>query len=334
MGFADWKQNKKKFSGKEADQIISKSFFDDSRRLPIVYKPKTPSLDLPSWYKDNVDLVKQDLQEHGAVLLRGFYMTDAEKFKHFVDIAIKNKAAYVEGATPRTELQDGIYTSTEFPAEQEIALHNELSYVTQPPGLLVFCCLTAATTGGQTPIVDVSKVYKRLSDELLNEFEQRGGWLLQRNYGNGFGPTINKAFGINDIDGIKSYCEKADVEMEIISERHVVTRQTRSAVHYHPQSGQSLWFNHIVFWHPSSLCPKVKAQLSGMFSLSEFPYSTYFADGSEIPERYITQIRQAYRDEEVVFDWCEGDILLLDNWQVGHGRKPFTGDRKVLVAMG
>jgi alpha-ketoglutarate-dependent taurine dioxygenase len=32
-------------------------------------------------------------------------------------------------------------------------------------------------------------------------------------------------------------------------------------------------------------------------------------------------------------DWRAGDLLLIDNVLVGHGRRSFTGQRRVLVAM-
>ncbi|CAM5231048.1 hypothetical protein SANTM175S_04757 [Streptomyces antimycoticus] len=32
-------------------------------------------------------------------------------------------------------------------------------------------------------------------------------------------------------------------------------------------------------------------------------------------------------------DWHTGDLLLIDNMLVAHGRRPYTGTRRVLVAM-
>ena len=34
-----------------------------------------------------------------------------------------------------------------------------------------------------------------------------------------------------------------------------------------------------------------------------------------------------------VFRWQRGDLLLLDNYLVTHGRMPFRGERKILVAI-
>ncbi|MDA2921410.1 TauD/TfdA family dioxygenase, partial [Desulfobacterota bacterium AH_259_B03_O07] len=31
--------------------------------------------------------------------------------------------------------------------------------------------------------------------------------------------------------------------------------------------------------------------------------------------------------------WQKGDVMVLDNYLVAHGRRPFKGPRKILVAM-
>jgi alpha-ketoglutarate-dependent taurine dioxygenase len=35
----------------------------------------------------------------------------------------------------------------------------------------------------------------------------------------------------------------------------------------------------------------------------------------------------------VTFTWGKGDVLLCDNQRTAHGRRPFKGDRLVMVAM-
>jgi len=44
-------------------------------------------------------------------------------------------------------------------------------------------------------------------------------------------------------------------------------------------------------------------------------------------------VREAFEAETVVFRWETGDVLLLDNMLVAHGRRPFKGDRKIVAAL-
>ena len=44
-------------------------------------------------------------------------------------------------------------------------------------------------------------------------------------------------------------------------------------------------------------------------------------------------MRGAYRQVEVKFPWVPGDLLVLDNVLVAHGRKPFKGERTILAAL-
>ena len=67
---------------------------------------------------------------------------------------------------------------------------------------------------------------------------------------------------------------------------------------------------------------------------SDLPYNTYYGDGTPIEDAVVEDLRQAYRQETTSFPWFPGDILLLDNMLVAHGRSPYKGARKVLVAMG
>jgi hypothetical protein len=34
-----------------------------------------------------------------------------------------------------------------------------------------------------------------------------------------------------------------------------------------------------------------------------------------------------------MFDWRAGDVLLIDNILVSHGRRPYKGSRRVLAAL-
>ncbi len=333
MDFSNWKKNRANAPVVER-AVTEKVYLEGHPKLPIVYKALVPELDLATWYQLNAASIEQDLLDAGGILFRGFAVDSEAGFKSFSQVAFTKLAEYVQGATPRIELQKDVYTSTEFPADQEIELHNELSYVLQPPRKIAFCCLTAAREGGQTQIADVHEIYNKLDASIVEEFKRRGGWMLKRNYHYGFGPSVFSAFKLDSLEKIREYCAREQVEFNQVSEQHFMTRQVRDVVHSHPVTSKPLWMNHVAFWHPDNLLPDVRAKLSEMFSPEDFPYSTYYGDGTPIDSAVIAEISQLYRKVEVAFEWKAGDVMLLDNWRVAHGRKPFVGERKVIVSMG
>lgn len=90
---------------------------------------------------------------------------------------------------------------------------------------------------------------------------------------------------------------------------------------------------------PSSLVPHIESGtgctrvMLSSFREEDLPLNAYYGDGSQIEDDVLDEIRDAYQQEKVVFTWQEGDILMLDNMLMAHGRTPFVGARKVLFGM-
>ncbi|MEG6992486.1 TauD/TfdA family dioxygenase, partial [Pseudomonas aeruginosa] len=63
------------------------------------------------------------------------------------------------------------------------------------------------------------------------------------------------------------------------------------------------------------------------------PRNAYYGDGSPIEAEVLDTIRAAYREETRALAWERGDVMMLDTFISVHGREPYTGERKVLVAM-
>lgn len=308
-------------------------FLPEGPQFPIVVEDVQHTHSAAQWVENNAELIDVYLKQHGAILLRGFDVKDENDFREVANTFIPNLAKYMEGATPRTNLGKGAYTSTEFPPELSIAQHNELSYIKQWPMRITFSCLIPAQEQGATPIADVRKVCELIDDSVKAKFEEHG-WMLVRNYGNGLGPTWQKAFNTDDIEEVKKYCQQADVELEIISEEQIRTRQVRPAIHKHVHTGEAVWFNHAAFWHPSSLCPLIRKELVSQFGEDALTYNTLYGNGDIIPDDVVEHINEAYKQATVTFLWQKGDVLLMDNMLVSHGRDPFKGDRRVVVSMG
>lgn len=314
-------------------ELIKSSFLQPAQTLPLVVEPRLDGVNLSAWAGNNREFLERSLNEYGGVLFRGFNLLTQDDFEQAVKSMSVELMHYMEGATPRVQLSENIYTSTEYPANQSIELHNELAYVITWPGRIWFFCLTPSREGGETPIADVRKVLRRLDPKIVDRFMQTG-WMLVRNFGNEMSLPWQSVFRTDDRSTLEAYCRGAQVELEWIDNQHLRTRQVRPPVARHPRTGEMVWFNHICFWHVSSLETEVRDSMLSVFKEENLPYNTYYGDGSPIEASVIEEIRDAYRQETVKFSWREKDLLMLDNMLVAHGRSPFDGPRRILAAMG
>lgn len=57
--------------------------------------------------------------------------------------------------------------------------------------------------------------------------------------------------------------------------------------------------------------------------------------GGETPiaDEELNRVRDVLRQQSVIFPWQQRDVLVLENHLVAHGRMPYEGPRKILVAM-
>ncbi|MCC2645549.1 MAG: hypothetical protein K0R94_1327, partial [Burkholderiales bacterium] len=95
-----------------------------------------------------------------------------------------------------------------------------------------------------------------------------------------------------------------------------------------------LWFNQAHLFHESAHEPEIRDYLLTNFKSDQMPRNAFFGDGSSISEEKLIHIREVYKKAEIAFPWKKGDILILDNLRYSHGRRPFAGERKIVVAIG
>jgi alpha-ketoglutarate-dependent taurine dioxygenase len=158
-------------------------------------------------------------------------------------------------------------------------------------------------------------------------------WMYVRNFGDGLGLPWQSVFQTTDRAVVEQHCRRAGIEVEWKSEDRLRTRAVRPAVARHPRTGELVWFNHATFFHVSTLEPSVRDEMLRQFEEEDLPTNTYYGDGSPIEPSVLDELREAYRQEEIAFPWEEGDVLMVDNMLVAHGRAPYDGARKILVGM-
>jgi alpha-ketoglutarate-dependent taurine dioxygenase len=314
------------------EESVRLGAIEPGRSLPLVIEPLTPGMNLGEWIAAHRVSINEWLRDRGGILFRGFPVRTLEDFEKTALALSGEMAEYVYRSTPRTKVQNRIYTSTEYPPNQTIPMHNENSYAAVWPMKIWFFCQKAAEQDGQTPIADSRLVYRRMDPKIRNKFAEKKVMYV-RNYGNDIDLPWQTVFQTEDKAAVESYCREASIEWQWIDDTRLRTWQIRDAVATHPQTGDIVWFNQAHLFHLSSLEPDVQKSLLETCGEEFLPRQTKYGDGTPIGNEELDEIRRVYADLAVEFDWQPGDLLLLDNMLTAHGRRPFHGSRRILVAM-
>ena len=271
------------------------------------------------------------LAREKAVIFRGFGVS-ADTYDGVADELLPNRLAYVHGNSPRTKVGRNLYTSTEYPPEFVISMHNEMSYAHKWPTRILFLCDQAPATGGATPVVDGQAWLEALRPEVRTAFASGVRYTQNLHDGMGFGKSWQQTFETEDRGAVEAFLDGAETEWRWLPDGTLWVSQVRQATLKHPVTGTEVWFNQADQWHPAGLGEDAAA-LADVVPEDELPQNATFADGSPIPGEYITHVQETGMRLAVDVDWRVGDLLLVDNIAAGHGRRPFTGRRRILVAM-
>lgn len=306
-------------------------YLDGTERLPLIINPKE---------KTSLTVAAAQLRKHvdnhllscGGMLFRGFDVSSVDDFQEFAVGFGHPLLRYEFASTPRSQVTEGIYTSTEYPPNQTIPLHNEQSYTRDWPMKIWFYCAVASQSGGATPIADSRKIFYSIAPEIRDRFIDRG-LMYVRNYGTGLDLTWMQVFNTDDRSVVEQYCRQHDITCEWFADGVLRTRQVCQAVARHPHTHEMVWFNQAHLFHISALEPAVRETLLDIVAEEDLPRNVYYGNGKPIEDTILDEVRAALEMYKVAFPWQQGDILMLDNMLTAHGREPFTGPRRVVVAM-
>jgi len=297
--------------------------------LPVLMMVEPGQLRSPELKAEMLD----HLHTEGAVLLRGTGIHGEALFETFVRSFGSDLLKYEFCSTPRTEIAHGVYTSTEYPPNQSIPLHNENAYTRSWPRYLWFHCVTPAQQGGQTPIADSRRIFARIDPVIRQRFDDKQLKYV-RNYDGMYDLPWQKVFGTTEKKTVEDFCQREHMDVTWKTDGTLRTSQICQATAVHPVTGEPVWFNQAHLFHASCMGREMKAAMLDVFGGAQnLPRNVFYGDDSEIEDSILDEIRGVLAEHETVFDWQKGDVLVVDNMLVAHGRKPFGGKRKVVVAM-
>lgn len=313
-------------------RLVATDSLTSGEPFPLIVKPMTDEVDLAHWSRSNHEYIETNLLKYGAILFRGFRIDSEIEFERCAK-AVCPELFNEYGDLPRQQVSGNIYTSTPYPADQAILLHNESSQMHCWPLKIWFHCAIPAEKGGETPIIDCRKVYRRLDPRIRDQFERKGVRYI-RNFIQGVDVDWEGFFGSSDKKEVETYCKAAGIDFEWTAGNGLRTRKTTVGVAAHPKTGEKIFFNQIQAHHPSCMDPAVRKAMLSLFRESDLPRNCCYGDGTPIEDSVMAEITHVYRELSVSFPWQKGDLMLLDNMLSAHGRNPYVGARKILVTMG
>lgn len=273
--------------------------------------------------------MRQLMLERGGILLRGFAIRGAEDFSACVGSLGGQAFDYVGGNSPRTRVSGDVFTSTEYPASETISLHNEMSYLPEWPKRLFFYAQMPAASGGQTSLASSVDLLQTLPDSILKTFAER-----KLNYVRNFpanvklGKTWQATYGTEDRDEAEQLIREQGSSCSWASNGDLKVTTLCDALTVHPDTGTQAWFNQAEQWHPSALHPELRKLFEARNMLV---HHCEHGDGAPLDESMLATIREHTRQNKLLFDWQQGDLLMIDNILMMHGREAFTGPRKTLA---
>jgi len=285
--------------------------------------------DYLSAYKSEVDAT---LAKAGTVLFRGFDITSPDDFHDAVEGYGEPGFTYADSLSNavRVNLTERVFTANEAPPDVSIFLHHEMAQTPLYPGKLFFSCMITPESGGATPICRSDIVFERLQaaePELVEALREKG---VQ--YSNTMPAEDDPTSGQGrSWRSTLSRDTKPDAEARLTELGYDwvwnadgtlrVTSPALPAIRVLPDGSES-FFNQLI------------AAFRGWKDARNDPSkSVTYGDGSAIDvEALGTAITLA---DELSYDlqWQAGDVALLDNYRVMHGRRPYTGRRRVLAAL-
>jgi len=337
--------------------------------LPLVLRPDPSKsaaggAELAAWIEARRPWIEDRLLRHGAILFRGFCVFDPAGFERVIrGVSPDLKRDYL-GTSPRDALTPCVFSASELPAVYPIPQHCEMSFLPEPPARLFFGCLVApGGPGGETPLVDFGKVFRDLDARIRDRFVAKGVRII-RNYAGPEGGSRfdlwklkrwDEMFGTTDRAAVEARCRANGFEFTWRPGGLLRLEHNQPAARPHPVSGDPVWFNHSQVFHLSAApgeyrriierrvdflevkllarvaSPMVAMKRRFVRTEDQAMHCTY-GDGEEIPDRDMEAVRDAIWANMVFFPWRRGDVLAIDNARIAHGRMPYRGPRKIVVA--
>ncbi len=288
--------------------------------------------DLAAFLSVNKGAVDAALADAGALLFRGFDVPDPTAFDAAIAGYGEEGFTYEDSLSNavRTNVTSRVFTANEAPPTTEIFLHHEMAQTPLYPSKLFFYCEVAAAAGGATPLCRSDWVLTRLASEAPSFVDRVASEGVRYtnvmpgddDAGSGQGRSWRSTLSVSDTAAAEERLGQLGYSWEWQADGSLrATTPALPAVRTLPD-GRRSFFNQLI------------AAFRGWADSRNDPNRAItFGDGTPIE---ATDMEPAIRlADELTHDlaWQAGDVALIDNFAVMHGRRPFKGKRRVLASL-
>lgn len=321
---------------------------------PLVVSPLADKkMDLAEWAQSHQVQLAHAIKEYGAIVFSGFNLSTKEDFgKAFTAITGMVPDRYP--GEIRKELGSNIYKSAKVANGHAIPLHQEFSYADRKrmPKYISFFCIQPPKEGtGQTTVGNVATITKKIQNLMpdlwalmttqtltyTSRYLPSNSWLTRWiRWLNPSFATIQQQFRTENPKQVEDKCEKDGLKWDWDGRWAIVTRKAIPAILQ--ANSNTLFCNQM---HLFKLSPKLcGGWINYIFArILLFPISRFmqadvkFDNGRAISLKECNQLLTILEENQKGRDWKKGDLMILDNGTTMHGKKPHTGERKIIVAM-
>ncbi|MCA8998457.1 MAG: TauD/TfdA family dioxygenase [Planctomycetaceae bacterium] len=309
--------------------------FYEGSVFPLVITCDSPDAtleDVKAWIQENRDTLTEEASVNGTILFRDFPVPSVEAFDEFIQAFGYRNFKYEDSLSNavRVVKTERVFTANEAPPNVTIFFHHEMAQTPVYPGKLMFYCEVAPESGGATPLCRSDVLYERMQRE-LPEFcracEEKG--LKYTNVmpaandpTSGMGRSWQSTLATETKEGAETRLAKLGYSWEWLDDGCLkATTPVLPAVRELPD-GRKVFFNQLI------------AAYKGWKDTRNDPSKAITHGDGTILDRDAV-LRAADIAEELAFDvpWQVGDVALVDNYVAMHGRRTFTGTRRVLASL-
>lgn len=298
--------------------------------FPAIILSSGQSLD--KYISENKEDVDARLSETGAVLFRGFSVTTPEILDTAIEAYGEDGFTYEKSLSNavRVNLTPRVFTANEAPPDVEIFLHHEMAQTPLYPSKLFFACMIAPETGGATPLCRSDILLEKLREaepQLVTDFEEKGVKYTnimpaENDETSGQGRSWKSTLSAETRDEAESRLTELNYSWEWLESGALKVTTPRLDAIRSLGKDETSFFNQLI------------AAFRGWKDARNDPSkSVTFGDGSQIDVPALTTAIKLADELSYDLNWQAGDVALIDNYRVMHGRRPYSGQRRVVASL-